>query len=301
MLISKANLPDYLLSAGIFAPVKTIREIKSFRNKIFCINEELLIKNFKFNDRQNLSGFKNETRLLKKLSGSVISPQFIYADRYFPIVIMEYVTGYDKVFTSSNLERFLPLWQASLEAYSLDNPGKIYPWIFESETHSSQFSDEIDRELVARIKTLRKQYRFSTLVHGDLKYDNILTNGVSFKVIDWEFSAWGDEVWDIVYLSASLILSNSALTIFQDTVEFKNTSWFFILNEEQLSFLKFAYALFEKGETGVSRFISFLGLAILQRLLESKIGRSKYDHYDYYRGIARDLILRPRVYKKFFM
>lgn len=302
MLVSKANLPDYLQAAGVLHPVKTIREIKSFRNKIFCVNEELLIKNFKFNDNQNLSGFKNETWLLKRLSGegAVISPKFIYADRYFPIVIMEYLKGYDKGFTAGNLKSFLPLWQTSLRDFSHKDQKKNYPWIFESETHSGRFPDELNGALISRIKALKRQYRFSTLVHGDLKYDNILSNGTLFKVIDWEFSALGDEVWDTVYLCASLILSDSALVIFQDGVEFKNTSWFFILNEEQLSFLKFSYGLFEDGKTRVARFISFLGLAILQRLLESKIGSSKYDHYDYYVGISRDLILRPLAYKKFF-
>jgi hypothetical protein len=57
-----------------------------------------------------------------------------------------------------------------------------------------EYGRELDR--------LRAQWRFETLVHGDIKWDNCLLspNGGgkrSLKIIDWELADWGDPCWDV--------------------------------------------------------------------------------------------------------
>lgn len=57
-----------------------------------------------------------------------------------------------------------------------------------------EYGRELDR--------LRAEWRFETLVHGDIKWDNCLlcANGDgkrSLKIIDWELADWSDSCWDI--------------------------------------------------------------------------------------------------------
>lgn len=58
-----------------------------------------------------------------------------------------------------------------------------------------QFATALDR--------LRAQWSFSSLVHGDIKWDNCLIqpasaeSGLKIKVIDWELADLGDPLWDV--------------------------------------------------------------------------------------------------------
>lgn len=57
-----------------------------------------------------------------------------------------------------------------------------------------QFPD-FERHLLA----LRNEWRFESLIHGDLKWDNCMieTGGSGLKIVDWELADWGDACWDV--------------------------------------------------------------------------------------------------------
>ena len=46
-----------------------------------------------------------------------------------------------------------------------------------------------------------------TLVHGDLKSDNILVVDADIKIVDWESVQWGDPAWDVASVFSDLALS----------------------------------------------------------------------------------------------
>jgi Phosphotransferase enzyme family len=67
--------------------------------------------------------------------------------------------------------------------------------------------------LAARLDKLAQTWRACRLLHGDIKWDNLLTRepadgaGVELKLVDWELSGLGDPAWDVACALASFELS----------------------------------------------------------------------------------------------
>ena len=92
---------------------------------------------------------------------------------------------------------------------------KQIPWILASERRNShpfkelshatsQLFDHVDEstELPAALDELRKQWRVSTLMHGDMRLENCILvhkGGVpsTLKIVDWELADLGDPAWDV--------------------------------------------------------------------------------------------------------
>src|SRR4029450_8013632 len=51
------------------------------------------------------------------------------------------------------------------------------------------------------LEALGAEWRFDSLIHGDMKWDNILvfkaSETVDFRIIDWEMADFGDAAWDV--------------------------------------------------------------------------------------------------------
>ena len=51
------------------------------------------------------------------------------------------------------------------------------------------------------LDTLGAEWRFDSLVHGDMKWDNVLVyptpSGLDFRIVDWEMADIGDAAWDV--------------------------------------------------------------------------------------------------------
>ncbi len=66
--------------------------------------------------------------------------------------------------------------------------------------------------LLAHLWGLGAAYRFDTLVHGDMKWDNVVVfrdedeDAHDFRVIDWELCDLGDAAWDIASVFASYLI-----------------------------------------------------------------------------------------------
>ena len=68
--------------------------------------------------------------------------------------------------------------------------------------------------LPARLDALRKQWRSVTVIHNDIKSDNILvrvgaepgTDGVEVRIVDWELVQFGDPAWDLAGSLQDLVI-----------------------------------------------------------------------------------------------
>ena len=51
------------------------------------------------------------------------------------------------------------------------------------------------------LDALGAEWRFDSLVHGDMKWDNVLvysgTGELDFRIVDWEMADFGDAAWDV--------------------------------------------------------------------------------------------------------
>jgi len=51
------------------------------------------------------------------------------------------------------------------------------------------------------LDALGAEWRFDSLVHGDMKWDNVLVytaaGGFDFRIVDWEMADFGDAAWDV--------------------------------------------------------------------------------------------------------
>jgi Ser/Thr protein kinase RdoA (MazF antagonist) len=68
-----------------------------------------------------------------------------------------------------------------------------------------------DPALVNGLREARRMWRPLTLIHADLKHDNILlrrtATGVRVRITDWEMARIGDPAWDLATLFARLLVA----------------------------------------------------------------------------------------------
>lgn len=67
-------------------------------------------------------------------------------------------------------------------------------------------------DLVRGLEAAQEAWRDATLVHGDLRFDNVLVrlpaagDGPELRLVDWEFVRWGDPAWDLAALLRECLL-----------------------------------------------------------------------------------------------
>ncbi|HVR41700.1 MAG TPA: phosphotransferase [Thermoanaerobaculia bacterium] len=52
-------------------------------------------------------------------------------------------------------------------------------------------------EFALTLDHLRNTWRYETLIHGDMKFDNCLVTGDTIHIVDWEIAEVGDSAWDV--------------------------------------------------------------------------------------------------------
>jgi hypothetical protein len=56
-------------------------------------------------------------------------------------------------------------------------------------------------DLQALLDALGAEWRFDSLIHGDMRWDNVLMfpapAGLDFRIVDWEMADFGDAAWDV--------------------------------------------------------------------------------------------------------
>jgi len=58
------------------------------------------------------------------------------------------------------------------------------------------------QEFQTLLDALGAEWRFDSLIHGDMKWDNVLVfpaqgGGLDFRIVDWEMADFGDAAWDV--------------------------------------------------------------------------------------------------------
>ncbi len=57
------------------------------------------------------------------------------------------------------------------------------------------------KDFEALLDALGAEWRFDSLIHGDMKWDNVLVfpagEGLDFRIADWEMADFGDAAWDV--------------------------------------------------------------------------------------------------------
>ncbi len=60
------------------------------------------------------------------------------------------------------------------------------------------------------LEKLKTEWRFDTLIHGDIKWENCVvcpgSNGdLRLKIVDWEMADWGDSCWDLAAIFSAYL------------------------------------------------------------------------------------------------
>jgi len=129
-------------------------------------------------------------------------------------------TGKISTEIAGELGRCFGKFHRESETRLLDSPHcsvfpKQIPWILASERRNShpfkelspatsQLFDHVDAstQLSGALDELGKQWRVSTLMHGDMRFENCILvqtpgNKPGLKIVDWELADLGDPCWDI--------------------------------------------------------------------------------------------------------
>lgn len=95
-------------------------------------------------------------------------------------------------------------------------PRAVRPWIFDIPEPAPEMMRHLAPAQVTligllqehdaamtRLARLRRDWTASTLIHGDIKWSNVLVleggagTPAAVRLIDWEFATWGDPAWDV--------------------------------------------------------------------------------------------------------
>lgn len=159
-------------------------------------------------------------------------PGLLAYDPQRHLLVLDLLTGFENLAEYHMRLRQFPVEIAVLladvlGAYHRDTQGKLeqlpqasvfprtVPWIlsihlqqpgwFQSiSAANSQLLEIVKRyhEFSGALDTLRNQWNFNTLIHGDIKWDNCLVRPggeneeSELKIIDWEMADLGDPLWD---------------------------------------------------------------------------------------------------------
>jgi Phosphotransferase enzyme family len=63
-----------------------------------------------------------------------------------------------------------------------------------------------DRFVSAVLVGFARRWKCSSVIHGDIKFDNVLVSGTRLSLIDWELACIGDPAWDVAGVVDGLLL-----------------------------------------------------------------------------------------------
>jgi hypothetical protein len=159
-----------------------------------------------------------------------LTPRFYYFDPVRYILIIELLADSESLWEYHQRVASLPIEVGKLQgerlgAYhagarvngqteGLEVFGRQIPWILSINETNPMYLSQVSRgnaqligivqqypEFQSALAELKAHWNYSTLIHGDIKWENMLlrkADGVSpeLKLIDWEIADVGDECWD---------------------------------------------------------------------------------------------------------
>jgi len=190
---------------------------------------EYLVKQAKDWDFQARSSVDREAAIYRhqETSKSPLLPHCYAYDPPNSVLVLEFLSGHTDLHDAP--DRFAPelgrlcgetmgAFHREMESVGLASafPGSM-PWVLSFHQVLEDFAEPSDgqRELARVVKKyagfaaaldrLRAEWRDDTLTHGDWKLENCLIapERNRLRVVDWEFAAWGDPIWDVSALLQS--------------------------------------------------------------------------------------------------
>jgi hypothetical protein len=163
-----------------------------------------------------------------------IAPEFIAYDRERHILVVELLAGAETLADyyrrighlpeslAAGVGRLLASYHSEASAWVLTSPyrsvfAQAIPWILslhlippENYPVLSQGNGRLleivkaDPEFPQTLDAVRAEWRMNSLLHGDIKWENILvqaaggaTPGFGLRLVDWEMADLGDACWDV--------------------------------------------------------------------------------------------------------
>ena len=124
--------------------------------------------------------------------------------------------------------------------------------------------------IIQEISSLKDTWNASSLIHGDVKWMNILINpDENIYLIDWEIADIGDPVWDVAGVLQGIITRKALNEQHLDTS-------YVIQNEELWKKANFFIKGYMKecGKTSVSKILQYTAARFLQTATEYNIGHT---------------------------
>jgi thiamine kinase-like enzyme len=150
------------------------------------------------------------------------------------------------------------------------------------------------------IHALKFEVNYDTLIHGDLKYDNILliedAQKTALKIIDWELIGIGDRYIDLGY-----VIGNFLVCIIDD-IKLKDNSLH--IDEDALDFLQDMIATFlDQYNTQYTEHVidytklsKFTSLCLLNQFYAASLFKNEFSRQDIYKlKLAKLLLVNPEV------
>ena len=245
MLLTPTTLPYHLVNRGhvqladmVGGKVTFARTWGRHRNwhVVLGNGRGLFVKQARGADAEFVSLLENEARLYVFVSrdaglGSLeLTPRFIDFDSARSVLVLQRLAG--AIATSEVASRLAVLvgqqlaeWHrraaAQLPALADHFPSTL-PVAISLEMDGTRFFEDLstanrgllaliqdDRNLLSQLHTHREMWEATSLVHGDVKFENCLviesSESTDFRLIDWELAAIGDPAWDIAGWISSLM------------------------------------------------------------------------------------------------
>ncbi len=176
------------------------------------------------------------------------------------------------------------------EAFAAGGPS--YPKFLEMMQRYPEFNEAL--------RALKSEINYDTLIHGDLKYDNILliedSKEPDLKIIDWELIGIGDRYMDLGY-----VIGNFLIFIIDD-IEYKDNSLH--VNENALDFLQDTVssfintynAQFPGNTIDYSKLSKFTSLYLLNQFYAASLFKNEFSRQDIYKlKLAKTLLMNPQA------
>jgi Ser/Thr protein kinase RdoA (MazF antagonist) len=234
MVLTQSNILHYLLDkhfSEIESAVSGSFVVRSLtrRNLNFHVSsstQAYLVKQAKGWDVQSRASLEREALFYRQAETdrrlAPLAPQCYAYDPPNSILILEFLSGHTDLYRVA--DRFEPalgrlcgetmgVLHREMESSNGDsNFQRTIPWGLPLHDLPEQDKDEpgggrceftrvLKRhpEFARSLDALRAEWRPDTLTHGDWKLENCLISRdrTRLRVVDWEFAAWGDSIWDV--------------------------------------------------------------------------------------------------------
>ena len=313
MVLTTRNLWNYLLSRGLVSYDSIVEGAliitdASHRNRSFRVRRgthpSYFVKQIRDWDPISISGWDHENVCYRRLSTSNFMPKHYLSDHNSRIFVFELISESE---TLSEFHRRQAgsspgvgfrqgavLAELHRSTQGSETPGKV-PWILSVQETNPAWFDSLSPanarlleivqgypEYCELLNELRQEWDPSCLIHGDVKWDNILIRSAEsvspeLYLVDWEMSIFGDPCWDIGAVFQAYINFWLYSMPFHETM---NSDLLVIRAKRPLNQLQTAIREFWNGYTSEMKFDSCTSRMMLSRSIRCSAARMIQSAYE---------------------